>query len=191
MVGYSVLPGSSGYSASGPLQFGYVLAPYSPFRPYFQIEAFVGLLQQDAFTSTVVKDNSDTLIGGLPFIITGRQTRTTVNRNSFELTPLQFRYNIGKFVGIGAGAMAQINISEQTTTENRAYFVTQLLSKDVQTAVTTTRSAVTYLGSVNAAPFVDLQFGAVRHGPVAGVRYMRLLKGDVTNRFWLYAGFKL
>lgn len=191
MVGYSVLPANGGYSASGPLQFGYVLAPYSPFRPYFQIEAFVGLLQQDAFTSTVVKDNSDTLIGGLPFIITGRQTRTTVNRNSFELTPLHFRYNIGKYFGVGAGAMAQVNISEQTTTENRAYFVTQLLSQNVQTAVTTTKSAVTWLGSVNAAPFIDLQVGAVRHGPVVGVRYMRLLKGDVTNRFWLYAGFKL
>lgn len=191
MVGYSVLPGNGGYTASGPLQFGYVLAPYSPFRPYFQVEAFVGLLQQDAFTSTIVKDNSDTLIGGLPFIITGRQTKTTVNRNSFELTPLHFRYNLGKYFGVGAGAMAQINISEQTTTENRAYFVTQLLSQNVQTAVTTTKSAVTYLGSVNAAPFIDLQFGAVRHGPVAGVRYMRLLSGQVTNRFWLYAGFKL
>ena len=191
MVGYSVLPGNGGYTASGPLQFGYVLAPYSPFRPYFQVEAFVGLLQQDAFTSTVTQTNNDTLIGGLPFIITGKQTKTTVNRNSFELTPLHFRYNLGKYFGVGAGAMAQINISEQTTTENRAYFVTQLLSTDVHTAVSTTRSAVTYLGSVNAAPFVDLQFGAVRHGPVAGVRYMRLLKGDVTNRFWLYAGFKL
>jgi len=191
MVGYSILPGNGGYTASGPLQFGYVLAPYSPFRPYFQVEAFVGLLQQDAFTSTIVKDNSDTLIGGLPFIITGRQTKTTVNRNSFELTPLHFRYNLGKYFGVGAGAMAQFNISEQTTTENRAYFVTQLLSQNVQTAVATTKSAVTYLGSVNAAPFIDLQFGAVRHGPVAGVRYMRLLSGQVTNRFWLYAGFKL
>jgi len=191
MVGYSVLPGNGGYTASGPLQFGYVLAPYSPFRPYFQVEAFVGLLQQDAFTSTIVKDNSDTLIGGLPFIITGRQTKITVNRNSFELTPLHFRYNLGKYFGVGAGAMAQINISEQTTTENRAYFVTQLLSQNVRTAVSTTKSAVTYLGSVNAAPFIDVQFGAVRHGPVAGVRYMRLLSGQVTNRFWLYAGFKL
>jgi len=191
MAGYSLLPGNGGYSAQGPLQFGYVLAPYSPFRPYFQVEAFVGLLQQDAFTSAVVKDNSDTLIGGLPFVITGRQTRTTVNRNSFEITPLHFRYNLGKYVGVGVGAMAQINISEQTTTENRAYFVTQLLPLNVHTAVTTTRSSVTWLGSVNAAPFVDLQFGMVRHGPVVGARYIRLLKGDVTDRFFLYAGFKL
>ena len=191
MVGYSVLPGNGGYTASGPLQFGYVLAPYAPDRPYFQFEAFVGLLQQDAFTSTVVQTNNDTLIGGLPFIITGRQTRTTVNRNSFEITPLHFRYNIGKYFGIGAGAMAQINISEQTMVENRAYFVTQLLSQDVHTAVSKTKSAVTYLGSVNAAPFIDLQVGMVRHGPVVGIRYMKLLKGDVTNRFWLYAGFKL
>lgn len=191
MAGYSVLPGNGGYSAQGPLQFGYVLAPYSPFRPYFQVEAFVGLLQQDAFTSTVVKTNSDTLIGGLPFVITGRQSKTTVNRNSFEITPLHFRYNIGKFAGVGAGAMAQVNISEQTITENRAYFISQALPLDVNVSTTTTKSAVTYLGSVNFAPFVDLQFGAVRHGPVAGIRYLRLFKGDVTNRFFLYAGFKL
>ena len=42
MAGYSLLPGSGGYSATGPLQFGYVLAPYAPSRPYFQVEAFVG-----------------------------------------------------------------------------------------------------------------------------------------------------
>ena len=46
MVGYSALPSSGGYSATGPLQFGYVLAPYAPSRPYFQAEVFVGLLQQ-------------------------------------------------------------------------------------------------------------------------------------------------
>ncbi len=191
MAGYSVLPGNGGYGAKGPLQFGYVLSPYAPDRPYFQVEAFVGLLQQDAFTSTVVKTNNDTLIGGLPFVVTGHQTKTTVNRNSFEITPLHFRYNIGKYIGVGVGAMAQINISEQTTTENKAYFVTNLLPLNVHEAVTTTKSAVTYLGSWNAAPFFDLQLGAVRHGPVIGARYIRLLKGDLTNRFFLYAGFKL
>jgi len=191
MAGYSLLPGNGGYTAQGPIQFGYVLAPYSPYRPYFQVEAFVGLLQQDAFTGPIVKTNNDTLIGGLPFVVSGRQTKTTVHRNSFEITPLHFRYNLGKYAGIGVGAMAQINISEQTTVDDRVYFNTKLLPLEVHQAVTTTRSAVTYLGSVDIAPFVDLQLGAVRHGPVLGARYIRLLKGDLTNRFFLYAGFKL
>jgi hypothetical protein len=191
MVGYSMLPSAGGYSATGPLQFGYVLAPYAPSRPYFQVEAFVGLLQQDAFTSTVVKDQQDTVIGGLPFLITGRQRKTTVQRNSFEITPLHYRYNIGNWVGVGLGAMVQVNISEQTTTENRAYFVTQPIPLNVMTSVTTQKSGVTYLGSWNAAPFADLQIGRVKGGPVLGIRYMRLFKGDITDRFFLYAGFKL
>ena len=191
MVGYSVLPGNGGYSATGPLQFGYIMAPYAPSRPYFQVEAFVGLLQQDAFTSAVVKDQQDTLIGGLPFVVTGRQEKTTTQRNSFEITPLHYRYNLSDWFGIGGGAMAQINISEQTTVENTIYFTTQTLPLKVMTAATTAKSAVRWLGSWNAAPFVDLQLGRVRHGPVLGIRYIRLLTGDIRDRFWLYAGFKL
>lgn len=191
MAGYSVLPASGGYTATGPLQFGYVLAPYAPSRPYFQVEAFVGLLQQDAFTSVVEKTQQDTLIGGLPFVITGRQSKTTTQRNSFEITPLHYRYNLSNWLGIGAGAMAQINISEQTTVDNTIYFTTQTLPLNVMTAVSSNKSSVTWLGSWNAAPFVDVQIGRVRHGPVLGIRYMRLLTGDLTNRFFVYAGFKL
>ena len=191
MVGYSALPSNGGYSASGPLQFGYVLAPYKPYRPYFQVEAFVGFLQQDNFTGTIVKDQRDTLVGGLPVLITGRQTVTTTRRNSFEITPLHYRYNINDWFGIGAGAMAQVNISEQTTVENKIYFVSQQLPLNTMVSSSSQKSSVTWLGNWNAAPFVDLQIGRVRTGPVLGVRYIRLLKGDITDRLFLYAGFKL
>jgi len=191
MVGYSALPSNGGYSARGPLQFGYVLAPYAPSRSYFQIEAFVGLLQQDDFTSAVIKDQRDTLIGGLPFLINGRQTKTTTRRNSFEITPLHYRYNIGNWIGVGAGAMAQVNISEQTTVEKKVYFFSQQLPLNIMTSSSSEKSSVTWLGNWNAAPFVDVQLGRVRTGPVLGIRYIRLLRGDITDRFFLYAGFKL
>src|SRR5260221_8983335 len=191
MIGYSALPSNGGYSAKGPLQFGYVLAPYAPSRPYFQAEVFVGLLQQDDFTSAVVKDQRDTLIGGLPYLITGRQTVTTTRRNSFEITPLHYRYNLNNWIGVGLGAMAQVNISEQTTVENKVYFIAQQLPLNIMTSSSSQKSSVKYLGNWNAAPFVDLQIGKVRTGPVLGIRYIRLLKGDITDRFFLYAGFKL
>ena len=191
MVGYSALPSSGGYSAKGPLQFGYVLAPYAPSRPYFQAEVFVGLLQQDDFTGAVIKDQRDTLIGGLPYLITGRQTITTTRRNSFEITPLHYRYNLNNWLGVGLGAMAQVNISEQTTVENKVYFIAQQLPLNIMTTSSSQQSSVKYLGNWNAAPFADLQIGKVRTGPVLGIRYIRLLKGDITDRFFLYAGFKL
>lgn len=191
MVGYSALPSNGGYSAKGPLQFGYVLAPYAPSRPYFQAEVFVGLLQQDEFTSAVVKTQQDTVIGNLKYLITGRSSKTTTQRNSFEITPLHYRYNIGNWIGVGLGAMVQVNISEQTTTENKAYFIAQQLPLDVMTSVSTSKTGTRWLGNWNAAPFADIQIGRVKTGPVLGLRYLRLLKGDITNRFFLYAGFKL
>ncbi|HTI08802.1 MAG TPA: PKD domain-containing protein [Puia sp.] len=191
MVGYSALPSQGGYSAKGPLQFGYVLAPYAPSRPFFQAEIFVGLLQQDDFSSAVVKTQQDTAIGNLKFLITGRSEKTTTQRNSFEITPLHFRYNLGNWVGVGLGAMVQVNLSEQTTVEKKVYLSDLQLPLNVSTAVSTTKSGTRWLGNWNAAPFADIQVGRVKTGPVLGLRYMRLLKGDITNRFFLYAGFKL
>ncbi|TDW97431.1 PKD domain-containing protein [Dinghuibacter silviterrae] len=189
MAGYSVLPSpGGGYSATGPLQFGYVLAPYAPVRPYFQVEAFVGLLQQNVLTGPVVQDNRDTLIGGLPFLITGHRIKTTTHYNSFEVTPLHYRYNIGKYVGVGLGAMVQVDISEQTTVEQTNYFTAQGIAT---TSVSRTTSAVKYLGDWNAAPFADVQFGLVKGGPFIGARYIRLLKGNLTDRFFFYLGVKL
>jgi hypothetical protein len=57
--------------------------------------------------------------------------------------------------------------------------------------VTIQRSKTQWLHTWNAAPFADLQVGRVKTGPVIGLRYLRLLKGDVSNRFFLYAGIKL
>ena len=191
MAGYVYSPANGSYSTSGPLEIGYVLAPYAPSRPFFQIEAFAGLLQQNKSGTGVVKVQQDTVIGGLKYLVTGRESKTTVKYNSFEVTPLHYRYNIGNWVGVGLGAQVMVNISEQTTTENKIYFITQLLPLNTNTSSTFVKSNTKWLGTWNAAPFADLQVGRVRNGPVLGLRYLRLLKGDVTNRFFMYAGFKL
>jgi hypothetical protein len=87
--------------------------------------------------------------------------------------------------------MVQVNLSEQTTVEKKVYLSDLQLPLNVSTAVSTTKSGTRWLGNWNAAPFADIQVGRVKTGPVLGLRYMRLLKGDITNRFFLYAGFKL
>ncbi|HMH22966.1 MAG TPA: PKD domain-containing protein [Puia sp.] len=191
MVGYSALPSQGGYSAKGPLQFGYVLAPYAPSRPYFQVEIFAGLLQQDEFAGPTVRTQQDTAINGQKYLVTGRSQKTTTQRNSIEITPLHYRYNIGDWIGIGIGAMAQVNISEKTTVEKKVFFIAQQLPLNTMTAVSSSVSSVRWIGNWDAAPFADIQFGRVKTGPVLGLRYFRLLRGDITDRFFLYAGFKL
>jgi len=192
MAGYVYSPSNGNYSTNGSLQLGYVLSPFSPSRPYFQVEAFAGLLQQDNATTGVIRDQKDTAIGIGKFLIVGREIRTTVKKNSFEVTPLHFRYNINNWIGIGLGAQVMVNISEQTTTESKVYLATPNLPLITDSIVSTIqRTKTRWLHTWNAAPFADLQVGRVRTGPVIGLRYLRLLKGDVSNRFFLYAGFKL
>jgi hypothetical protein len=191
MAGYIYSPANGNYSTKGSLQIGYVLAPFAPSRPYFQIEAWAGLLQQDQSTTGIIKDQKDTLIGVDKYVITGRETRKLFKKNSFEVTPLHFRHNFGNWLGIGIGAQVMVNISEQTEIDNKVYFTSTLLPNVVNSSMSIQRTKTTWLGSWNTAPFIDLQAGGVRQGPVIGLRYLRLLKGDVTNRFFLYAGFKL
>jgi hypothetical protein len=191
MAGYVYSPSSGHYSTNGSLQIGYVLAPFAPSRPYFQLEVFAGLLQQDNKTTGVVQDQKDTAIGVGKYLIVGREMKTTVKKNSFELTPLHYRYNICNWVGIGLGAQVMVNISEQTTTEYTAHLQTTLPPVVLSTTTTIQKAKTQWLHTWNAAPFADLQIGRVRTGPVIGLRYLRLLKGDVSNRFFLYAGIKL
>ena len=191
MAGYVYSPSNGNYATNGSLQLGYVLSPFSPSRPYFQVEAWAGLLQQDNNTTGVVQDQKDTAIGVGKYLSVGRETKTTIKKNSFEVTPLHFRYNIGNWVGLGAGAQVMVNISEQTTTEYKAYMQTTILPITTSTTSTFQKSKTLWLHTWNAAPFADLQIGRVRTGPVIGLRYLRLLKGDVSNRFFLYAGIKL
>jgi hypothetical protein len=192
MAGYVYSPSNGNYSTNGSLQIGYVLAPFSPSRPYFQVEAFAGLLQQDNNTTGMVRTQRDTAIGQLKFLIIGREMRTITKKNSFEVTPLHYRYNIGNWIGIGLGAQVMVNISEQTTTENKVYLATAQLPLIIDSiAVTVQKTRTLWLHTWNAAPFADLQIGRVKTGPVIGLRYLRLLKGDVSNRFFLYAGIKL
>jgi hypothetical protein len=191
MAGYNYLPASSNYSATGPLQIGYVLAPYSPYRPYFQAEASVVLLEQEHYSGAQIKVNLDTTILGQLYLLTGRQSQTVTKRNSLDLTPLHFRYNLNNWIGIGIGATAQIYLSEQTTTTNTVYFNALLLPAQIMTAATTQTGSTRWIGSWNAQPFIDIQVGRVRTGPVLGLRFLRPLEGNLPNRFFAYAGFKL
>ena len=191
MAGYVYSPTNGNYSTNGSLQLGYVLAPYAPSRPYFQLEVWAGLLQQDNSSTGVVQDQKDTAIGAGKYLIVGRETKTTIKKNSFEVTPLHFRHKIGNWVGVGVGAQVMVNISEQTTTEYKAFMQTTILPITFSNTSTFQKSNTRWLHTWNAAPFADIQIGRVRTGPVIGLRYLRLLKGDVSNRFFLYAGIKL
>ncbi|HXD79648.1 MAG TPA: PKD domain-containing protein [Puia sp.] len=191
MAGYNYVPSNRNYSATGPLQLGYVLAPFSPYRPYFQAEASVVLLEQQKLEGALIQLNQDTTILGQLYVMTGRKTQTVTKLNSLDLTPLHFRYNLNDWIGVGIGATAQIFLSRQTSTINTVFFSSQLLPAKVMSGTTTESGSTRWIGSWNAQPFIDIQVGRVRTGPVLGLRFLRPLEGGLPSRFYLYAGFKL
>jgi hypothetical protein len=192
VAGYTVAPNSGDYTLRGPLQLGAVLAPFAPDRPYFQVEAYAGLLEKTSSATAVMRDKRDTSINGQAYFINGRNQVTTVSRQSLQVVPLHFRYNLNKWIGVGVGAMAQVNISTKTTTESKVYLANfQQPEVVINTVSQTVKNDPQWFASFNAAPFADIQAGKIKSGPAVGLRYLRQVNGDTPSRFFVYAIYKL
>ncbi|PSL47177.1 PKD domain-containing protein [Chitinophaga niastensis] len=192
IAGYNFSPNSRDYTLKGALQIGASLASFAPDRPYFQIEAYAGLAEKESSETAIAPTQRDTTVNGQLYLITGRSTATTITRNSLQLVPLHFRYNINNWIGIGIGTLAEVNISTQTAIESKVYLSKgQQPTVIVNTVSKTLKGNPQWLASINAAPFADLQIGKVKTGPAIGLRYLRQISGDTPNRFFLYAIYRL
>ncbi|MGO4289139.1 PKD domain-containing protein [Chitinophaga sp. RAB17] len=192
VAGYTFAPNSGDYTLKGPLQLGAVLAPFAPDRPYFQVEAYAGILEKTSSETAIVRDKRDTTFNGQVYLIGGRNQLITTSRQSMQLVPLHFRYNINNWVGVGVGALAQINIASTTTTESKVYLTTvQQPTVIANTVSKTIKDNTQWFASLNAAPFADIQVGKIKSGPAIGFRYLHQLSGDTRDRFFLYAIYKL
>ncbi|CAL1520466.1 PKD domain-containing protein [Chitinophaga sp. MM2321] len=192
IAGYNFTPNSRDYTLKGPLQVGVALAPFAPDRPYFQAEAYAGLQEKEISREQLTRDKRDTMYNGQGYLISGRGQQTTLTRNTLQIVPLHFRYNISKWIGIGAGALAQVDVSTQTSTVSNIY-LSDFQQPDVplHTFRNTVKEETKWFTGWNAAPFVDLQIGKVKTGPAIGLRYLRQLAGNTPNRFFVYASYKL
>ncbi|MBV7531470.1 PKD domain-containing protein [Chitinophaga sp. sic0106] len=192
VAGYTFSPDKGDYTLKGPLQLGAVLAPFAPSRPYFQVEAYAGLLEEEAQAGGFTRDKRDTTVDGQAYMISGRSNVTTVTKSSFQMVPLHFRYNITRWLGVGAGALAQVNISTKTTTEEKAYLSDfQQPAVILKTVTSTVAENTAWFASLNAAAFADIQAGSVKAGPALGLRYIRQVTGNTPNRFFVYAIYRL
>ena len=192
VAGYTFAPNSGDYTLRGPLQLGAVLAPFAPSRPYFQLEAYAGVLEKESHESGYTRDKRDTTVDGRAYMVSGRSSSTQIARSSLQVVPLHFRYNLNRWIGVGVGALAQVNLSTKTTVENKAY-LSDFQRPDVvlKTVSNTLTENTAWLASFNAAAFADVQAGSVKAGPAVGLRYIRQVTGNTPNRFFVYAIYRL
>lgn len=200
---------------------GLVLAPYSSYRPYFQIEAYAGLTESmessqtfegNSFnlgTETVQQPNNPDLWTrtSRDSVLNGYSLSSSSSRSSIGLVPLQLRYSINDFIGLGAGAFLELSRSTVSTSGSQTGSLVVSQQEgfinsagefepfgDPEVAIVDL-SPIDFNSSTTSTDlqgylFLDLQLGRVRTWPVVGLRYHQRVVGDGDNFYSVYVGGK-
>ena len=183
MVGRALLPQNQG---EDQWQVGFAVAPYKPYRLFWQGEAWAGKTSETSTTESFTTDTtwiqpivdaSGTVID-VSFDSTANVEQVqSVQNTRYALVPLQLRYNLSGFLSIGAGGQLDIERRKISTEETSSSFVQahDLATGQVLTQYSndyppqTTNNSKTKW-SWSPAVFADVHLGSVRIGPAGGLR---------------------
>ena len=189
MAGYEK-PFGKNIQTSNGIVVGIGLAPLAPYRPYFQVE----LYYKEAFATEVINVKGIKQLGTINVDSLNRkfeyQSYDSVRTNKIsqiKLVPLQLRHNFGKYFSVGAGAVLSADIAGYTETSNTY----QLLGGNGIPVPYTiaNKEAVKAFSNLKALPFLDVQVGKVKLGPLLGLRYY--YNGKNSSFGYFYAGWRL
>lgn len=187
MAGYEKAFGSG--RVSDGIVAGVGIAPIAPRLPYLQFELYY---KQGLATTTAQLKNIER--PGVVFIDSLKRefqyksfdSTATNSISQVRLIPAQLRYNINKYVSVGAGAIVSADIG--------GYYETQkTYSLPAATGVLfaydeVDRQTIKSFSNIRARPFLDLQLGLVKWGPHLGIRYY--YNGRQNSYGYLYAGVR-
>ncbi len=184
---------NSNYLNHKNIVIGATLSPYASHRYYWQAELYL----TSFIAETILVPNvgniigRDTVINKVGYKIEDKQLYKTKKVITINTVPLQFRYNINKFIGAGAGAIVAFDIYQKTTSELRYKLLTQNaqgtpLEIDFNRDMGAIKKSFSEL---SASLFMDVQLGLVRVGPALGIRYIYDPKTN-NNRMATYVSWK-
>ncbi|MFN7117176.1 MAG: hypothetical protein ACK4TA_10285 [Saprospiraceae bacterium] len=190
---------------------GASLAPFKPYKFFFQIELWTGFPTSPTTQSNVTQDSTSTLerIQGNIIVVDSVYTisqQIAQNPLYFNVVPLQLRKNFTDWLSSGVGILLNIelqrnNITEQTLLERKVYRspepridlprnrmqpLTDLFTRQTTTATNATKDWL-----FHAALFADIHLGMVRQGPALGVRGVLPLEKERNWSISLFASWKL
>jgi hypothetical protein len=191
IIGYNKLIGVQGKNNNHEnfWMVGASISPFSPYKKYLQGEILVGMQQFPEELAENRTENKDTNINGNQHHIFARQIYQKQTIIKLDLVPLEIRYNIIDYAGAGLGTV----ISFDAYTKNNYREVLQVVRPPDPTPFTidkTGGNSVQWFHRVDFALFADVQFGKVRVGPVAGVRYLHYFRFP-QNRLFFYVSWRL
>lgn len=190
IMGYTSRLGTSGSWKTGDKGFtiGASLSPYAPHHQYLQLELYASAFNE--YTQYLGRrTGGDTVINGTGYKVRYRDKYENVRVVTIEAVPLQFRYNLNSWIGVGVGMMANVNLSSRvkhtlnTLAENANGGNATLLTGELD-------SKQSWFTEYNPGVFGDLQLGSVRKGPAAGIRY-QYYTNPSQQRLYVYATWRL
>jgi hypothetical protein len=171
-----------GLGSANTWSAGLSIAPFSPYRLFWQGEVWAGLPTESQTTESsrdTIHTQSDLL--GLPFVatvdtITSRTLDRTEREQRFGVVPLQLRYNFSDWLAGGTGLLLEITYREQITNRQEQQTVQvydpegQFIQDFSQTFDPVMQSFDLSSFNYSGSWFAELQIGKVRKGPALGLR---------------------
>lgn len=163
---------------------GFTISAYSPYKPYFQAELYLGIPQRTETLISTSRDQRDTSIGQGKYIVIGRELHERVSRLSMDVVPVHIRYNVKSWLGVGAGMMASVLVSEKAE-ERKLVMARPIPDGPAQQFETLEPGRSNSFTSWDGALFADVNLGMVRAGPSLGIRLIQYFK-EPQQRLFIY-----
>jgi len=194
--GFPFETGNSNFLNNKNIVLGASLSPYASHRYYWQVELYLNFFKENTFRvplSTSTKQDTSIVIDNVrkDYLILDKQLYKNTKVATINAVPLQIRYNINKYIGVGAGTLVSLDVYNKTTEELRY----QLRTLNAAGAVTDSNlnrpmgEIKNSFSEFKASFFADIQLGLVRVGPVLGFRYIYDPKTN-NNRMGTYISWK-
>lgn len=196
ITGYGFLGGKNTMTEFGNknVSLGFTISPYSPYRKYLQAELFINSYNTSDPVERI-SDNikKDTVINNRDgYIINSRAYYTETKKIDIDLVPIQLRYNLNSYIGLGLGGIASFTLTEKSNVSEKL-LLTQTGANGQTNNLNIEKLAADFkknFADINSSVFADIQIGFVRKGPALGFRYIK----SVTlkdQRLFTYLSWKI
>ena len=183
---------------------GATVSPFKSYRMYWQSELYFSNLQNENASSFSIDKfalNPPVILGPAQNIDVANVNvvvTTERKRNSAEVVPISFRYNLNSFIGVGVGPQFSVTISDvETVTTAKRFFTipTPAPSEPSQELLklasnNTLENKIDAFKEIQTNFFADVTFGLARVGPSVGARYLLNTKSADLSHIQFYAIWK-
>jgi hypothetical protein len=168
---------------------GASLAPYAPHRSYWQVELYFNSFKESTHLVSSTFKAGDTVIGNRGYIIEQKDYYKTTKVMTINAVPLQWRYNINKYIGAGVGSLVSLDLYQKNKHELDYKFganAAGVSRPDLRVLANETKKN---FADARVSFFTDIQIGLVRVGPSIGFRHLYDPKSN-NNRMATYVTWK-